>query len=360
MTSEASQVAAIAWRGGLVETTHLAHAAIVDASGRLLYAFGNPERLTLVRSAAKPAQALAVLETGALEQFGFDDADLALMCGSNSSEARHIERTRSMLAKVNAEESDMRCGGHPPLSDAVWREWIKRDFVPGPVCSNCSGKHAGMLAGARAIGATFENYHLPEHPLQLRVRQTMAQVCELPDAGVQWAIDGCNLPTPAFPLDRLALLFAKLADAADHLADHADDRNAAAPRTHALARIYRAMTSHPEMVAGEQRFCTTLMEAFGGDVVGKVGAAGSYAIGVRRQGQQGQHAVPGAIGIAVKVEDGNQAALYAIVVAVLRQLGIGTPAQLAALSAYDAPPIHNTVGIETGYLSAPGDLLKAR
>jgi L-asparaginase II len=352
LTPQTSQSAAIVYRGGIVETTHLAHIAVVDATGRLLYSFGDPGRLTLVRSAAKPAQALAVMETGALEQFGFDEADLALMCGSNNSEARHIERTRGMLAKVGAQEADMRCGGHPPLSDAVWRDWIKRDFVPGPVCSNCSGKHAGMLAAARAIGTAFENYHLPEHPLQQRVRHTVAEVCDLPDDGVQWAIDGCNLPTPAFPLDRLARLFAKLADAADSVAE---GTATSSPRTHALDRIYRAMTSHPEMVAGEQRFCTTLMRAFGGDVVGKVGADGSYGIGVRRGAH---HIAQGAIGLAVKVEDGNVVALYAIVVEVLRQLGIGTQDQLAALRSYDKPPIRNTIGVETGHLAASCDLQK--
>ncbi|MBN3853713.1 asparaginase [Paraburkholderia sp. Ac-20340] len=351
MTTDFSQTAAVVYRGGIVESTHRAHIAVVDASGQMLQAFNDPHRLTLVRSAAKPAQALAVIETGALERFGFDDGDLALMCGSNSSEPRHIERTRSMLAKVGVNEDAMRCGGHAPLSDAVWRDWIKRGFEPTPACSNCSGKHAGMLAAASAMGAPVEDYHAAGHPLQLRVKQTVASVCDLPDDGVQWGIDGCNLPTPAFPLDRLARLYAKLAQAAD-TATNTQTQDA---RTQALARIYRAMTTHPEMVAGEQRFCTTLMRAFGGDLVGKVGADGSYAIGVRRG------ALPGAtraIGIAVKVEDGNVGALYAIVVAVLRQLGIGTTAQLDALRAFDQPRIRNTKGVETGGMDVRGDLIK--
>ena len=107
------------YRGEAIENTHDAHVAVVDDEGRLLYSFGDPCRTTLARSAAKPAQALAVLETGALERFGFDDADLALMCGSHSSEERHIERARAMLAKAHATEADLRCGGHPPISDAV-------------------------------------------------------------------------------------------------------------------------------------------------------------------------------------------------------------------------------------------------
>ena len=330
-------IAATVYRGESVENTHAAHVAVVNAEGRLLYAFGDPTRMTLARSAAKPAQALAVLETGALERFGFDDADLALMCASHNSEPRHIERVQAMLAKAHATEADLRCGGHPPLSDAVWKEWIKRDFTPTVVCSNCSGKHAGMLAGAQALGAAIADYHLPDHPMQVQVKRTMAEICDLPDDGVHWATDGCNLPTPAFPLDRLARLFVKIADASTG--------TETAPRLAALARIYRAMTTYPELVAGERRFCTALMRAFDGELVGKVGAEASYAIGVRASGSRE------ALGIAVKVEDGNTTALYAIVTDVLRQLDIGTNAHREKLSTYRNPQMSNTMGIETGRLA---------
>jgi L-asparaginase II len=329
-------VAATVYRGDLVENTHTAHVAVVDAEGRLIHAFGDPSRMTLARSAAKPAQALAVLETGALDRFGFDDADLALMCASHNSEPRHIERTRAMLAKAHVTEADLRCGGHAPLSDALWKEWIRRDFTPTGVCSNCSGKHAGMLAGAQALGAAVRDYHLPEHPLQLRVKRTVAELCDLPDDRVQWAIDGCNLPTPAFPLDRLARLFMKMARANGEVEDTS--------RSKALARIYRAMTTYPELVAGEGRFCTALMQAFNGDLVGKVGAEASYAIGVRDTGTRGP------LGIAVKVEDGNTTVLYAIVMHVLAHLDIGHETQRAQLAVYGNPPMRNTMGIETGRL----------
>jgi L-asparaginase II len=347
---EAAPVAATVYRGAAIENTHLAHVAVVDASGRLLHSFGDPSRVTLARSAAKPAQALAVLETGALERFGFDEADLALMCASHSSEPRHIERTRSMLAKAQASEADLRCGGHPPLSDAVYVDWLKRDFKPGGVCSNCSGKHAGMLAGARSIGAAISGYERPEHPLQVRVKQTVADVCDLPDDAVQWSIDGCNLPTPAFPLDRLARLFAKLAAAQDEVAG-SSSMSSIAPRTAALARIYRAMTTYPELVGGEDRFCTVLMQTFDGALVGKVGADGSYAIGVRASQQTARLGADGALGIAVKIEDGNAGVLYAVAAELLALLDIGTAAQRAKLDAFHAPKMLNTMGVKTGRLA---------
>jgi L-asparaginase II len=351
-THHTAPVAATIYRGASVENTHLAHVAVVDADGRLLYSFGDAARMTLARSAAKPAQALAVLETGALERYGFDEADLALMCASHSSEPRHIERTRSMLAKAQASEADLRCGGHPPLSDAVYIDWIRRGFTPGGVCSNCSGKHAGMLAGARSIGAALAGYELPEHPLQVRVKQTVVSACDLPDDGVQWGIDGCNLPTPAFPLDRLARLFAKLAAAQDEIAAaQPGAATSVSTRTAALARIYRAMTSYPELVGGEGRFCTLLMQAFGGALVGKVGADGSYAIGVRASQQTARLGAKGALGIAVKIEDGNLAALYAVTAELLALLELGTDEQRATLDGFHAPKRLNTMGVEIGRMA---------
>jgi L-asparaginase II len=333
-----NDIAALTYRGPAVENRHAAHVAVVDAGGALLYRFGDPRRATLPRSAIKPAQALAILESGAFEQFALDEADLALCCASHSSEPRHIERTRNMLAAIGASEAEMRCGGHPPLSDDVLRAWIKADFTPTPVCSNCSGKHVGMLAAARALGLPSADYHAPQHPLQRRVAETLAQLCELPPDAIAWGTDGCNLPTPSFALDRLALVFAKLASASAARVPAATG-SAADARTQALGRLYRAMTRHPELVGGERRFCTELMQAYEGTLVGKVGAAASYALGYPARG----------LGLAVKVEDGDTTVIYALVVELLHQLELGTPAMRAKLDAWRRPAIVNTVGITTGH-----------
>ncbi|KWK79624.1 asparaginase [Burkholderia ubonensis] len=347
--------AVVTYRGNAIENTHAAHVAVVDAQGRLLYRLGDPFRMTLARSAAKPAQALSVLETGGPDRFGFDEADLALMCASHSSEDRHVERTRAMLAKVHAQESDLRCGGHAPLSDAVLRSWIRRDYTPTGVCSNCSGKHVGMLAGAQAIGAAIADYHLPDHPMQVRVKRAVAEACGLRDDEVEWAIDGCNLPTPAFPLDRLARIYAGLA----HAADAVEAGNAHDARIGALARIHHAMTRHPEMVAGDGRYCTVLMRAFGGSVVGKLGADACYGLGVRASDQTRRLGADGALGISVKIEDGNIDVLYMVVSELLERLRIGTAAQREQLAAFHRPPMPNTQGVETGHAAFPFELRAA-
>lgn len=337
-------------RGEVVENRHLVHAAVVDAKGKILYAVGDPTRVTLARSAAKPAQALAVLETGGPDRFGLDDADLALMCASHNSEERHVSRARRMLAKIGAGEEHLCCGPHPPLSERVQRTWIKNDYTPTATCSNCSGKHAGMLAGAKAIGAGFKDYHLQNHPMQARVMRVIDDLCGLAEDGVEsrWSLDGCNLPAPAFALHYLGRMYAVLAAEADAVGE---DRTTAPSRSQQMARIYHAMTKYPELVAGEGRFCTVLMEAFQGTLVGKLGAEACYGVGVRESEQTRRLGADGAVGISVKIEDGNIKMLYAAVAEILEQLQIGTVKMRRELGDFHHPRIVNTAGVVTGHVS---------
>ncbi|KAJ5974634.1 hypothetical protein N7481_011844 [Penicillium waksmanii] len=304
--------------------------------------------MTLIRSTAKPVQALAVIETGGFSQFKFDDADLALMCASHSSEEQHIARTVNMLAKVQAKEEDLRCGGHSALSDSVNRGWIKRDYNPTAVCNNCSGKHVGMLAGAKAIGADMATYHLSTHPLQSRVKRVFRELCALESEDVKWGIDGCNLPAPAIPLHCLGRLYAIIAASADHQMKTEVPTSA---RTQELGRIFHAMTQYPELVGGDGRFCTVLMQAFHGRLIGKLGADGCYGIGIRASEQTAQLGATGAVGISLKIEDGNIAILYSAILEILEQLGIRSPEMRKDLDAFHRPAITNTAGVVTGQIT---------
>lgn len=50
MNMNMNNVAAITYRGSAVENQHIAHIAVVDATGWILRAFGDPRRVTLARS----------------------------------------------------------------------------------------------------------------------------------------------------------------------------------------------------------------------------------------------------------------------------------------------------------------------
>jgi L-asparaginase II len=347
------------FRSGIIENTHAIHAAVVDANGNLLLSVGNPGRLTLARSAIKPAQTLAILETPGVEQYGFDRKDIALMCASHNSEDRHIIQARRMLQATGIDESDLQCGGHPASNPTVNRRWIKSDFSPSAVYNNCSGKHIGMLTASRALDADHKTYHHLDHPMQMRVQKVVENLTDLEPQDIQWGIDGCNLPAPALPLEALARVFANLAAASSDVADVpcvADALHSGASllpneRADLLALIFDCMAQNPEMIAGEGRFCTELMQAFQGCIVGKVGADGCYGVSIRPREFVSHRLGPIPIGIAVKVEDGDLSVLYAAVMEILEQLEVGSSKVRQQLAKWHYPQLKNTAGVVVGTYS---------
>ncbi len=162
-------------RGGSVECVHYGSIAVVDRAGRLLASAGDPRALNFTRSALKPFQALPFVEDGGMARFGFGSQELALMCASHNAEPLHLGIARRMLERIGARESDLKCGSHPPMVySATGRTPPARRW--GPLCHNCSGKHAGFLAWCRAHGRPLAEYLDPAAPLQQRIRATLGRL----------------------------------------------------------------------------------------------------------------------------------------------------------------------------------------
>jgi L-asparaginase II len=278
-------------RGDRTESVHGVHVAVVDATGALVAHAGDPDLVTFWRSAAKPFQALPIVADGAAEHFGLDARHLAMACASHSSEPAQVELVREFLARIGAAESDLRCGPHTPLSDAVARYYRARSVELTAVYSNCSGKHTGMLALARFHGWPTADYHRLQHPVQQRCLREVSRWTDLTEGAIGTAVDGCGVVCYALPVRRMALAYARLASA---------------------DVIPQAMLEHPELIAGEGRPCTEMMRAFPGRVITKVGAEGVYSGVLLRE----------RLGISLKVEDGHGLAAALAMANVLGQLGL--------------------------------------
>ena len=63
-------------RGAIVESRHRGAVAAVDAAGNLVFSCGDVEAAIYPRSAIKPLQALALVETGAADAFGLGPEDV--------------------------------------------------------------------------------------------------------------------------------------------------------------------------------------------------------------------------------------------------------------------------------------------
>jgi L-asparaginase II len=315
-------------RGALVESVHRAHAVVVDDAGQVLYAAGDPERVTFLRSSAKPLQALAMVESGAAAAFGFTDREVAVMCASHAGEPFHVTAVQSILQKIGLDESALACGIHPPGHGPSAAALIRAGESPRKIHNNCSGKHASMLTLCQHKGWQIEGYTAPDHPVQVRLRRVLAEVAGMEPEDVYVAVDGCNAPVFALPLHNIARAFATLARPI-----------AVSPeRAAAAARISQAMRAHPEMVDGTGGFTTDLMTVAGDNVVSKSGAEALFCAGALAQGW----------GIAAKIEDGTARAHPVLVPQLLAELSVISSDQRDRLRELHTAVVLNTAGTSVG------------
>jgi L-asparaginase II len=309
-------------RGEVREATHSGHLAVADANGRVVVALGDPDRQTYFRSSAKPFQAIASLESGIHDRFGLTSEEVAVMAASHAGEPRHVEVVRSLLRKAGVPETALACGAHWPISETATKAARAAMEAPIAIFNNCSGKHAGMLAAARALGAPLETYLEAGHPVQVAIRRTVEAYTSCPALAIGYGIDGCSAPNPAVPLRAMAQAFARLAQSHD------------AP----AMQVVTAMTQHPFLVSGTGLFDTRLMEVTAGRLVAKGGAAGVHCVANRESG----------LGLAIKLESAHGAVVPVAVMAALSQLGWLAGPALDALAAFAMPTLHNYRRLEVG------------
>ena len=329
-------------RGSQTESLHFAAAAVVDREGRLIAQLGSADLVTYSRSSLKPFQALPTVMRGFPDRFGLGDHHLALICASHSGEDRHIGAAREILAAIDAQEDHLQCGVHIPL---IYRDNevpipARRSF--SPLYNNCSGKHSGMLALSRILGLPFENYLDVQSPLQRLIRAQVAQTLGVEPNNMIHGIDGCSVPNYAVSLRTLAYGYARLAASAGPKPRTDDECH------DACARIVGAMRGYPEMISGEGRFDLALARATNGRVFCKAGGEAIECAGIPERGW----------GIAVKIADGAPRAVAPVVVGVLRQLDLLSPAELTALEKLAQPVLTNHRGITIGTIRMIGELVR--
>src|SRR5580765_200682 len=272
----AKPIRVVVRRNGVFEATHLLHAVAVQ-DGRRVAEAGDPRLVTLLRSSAKPFQALPLAEA-------YDDLDtreLAIASASHLADRAQLAAVRLLLGRAHAHEDDLECGaeGHPPTK-------LKH---------NCSGKHAGMLAVCRAHGWRTDGYRLASHRMQRTHLQNVADLAGVDDDGIATAVDGCGVVTFALELEQMAAMFTRL------------------EQSPAGKRVADAMRAHPELIRGVGAPDTVVMQSTPG-AVAKGGAEGLLC-----------GALPGGVGFAIKSADGAGRPLGPAAAAFLANLGAEIP-----------------------------------
>ena len=275
-------------RSGFVEGHHYGSIAALDVDGSVAWAVGDTESQIFPRSCNKPIQALGMLRAG----LNLDGELLALACASHSGEEFHLEGARKILAGAGLDESALQTPPDYPLDDDARELLLRQGGAKTPIAMNCSGKHSAMLATCVENGWDTSTYLSPDHPLQVVIRETFAELTG--EDVAMTAVDGCGAPLLSTSLQGLARAFRTLAVARDGLE----------------AKVADAIRTHPEYVSGTRRDERQLLRAIPGSI-GKAGAESCYAV-----------ALPDGRAVALKTDDGAARVRPVLMAEALRLLGV--------------------------------------
>ena len=205
-------VLARVWRGAWIESQHRGAWVMVDSAGGVLDGAGSLEAPVFARSSIKSLQALPLCETGAADELGWSDAELALALASHNAESCHTDPVRRLLERLDLSVSDLQCGPQFPGDPAARAALAAAGEAPSALHNNCSGKHAGFLGLARHLGAPPAHYLDVESPGQRLVHDAVAEMTGVARADLGVSIDGCSAPSFRLPLRSLATAIARVAN----------------------------------------------------------------------------------------------------------------------------------------------------
>lgn len=313
-------------RAGLLETRHEVSAvAVVHGQCTPTWRTG-PDAWSTWRSAAKPLQLWVSLEALG-DPPDLSTRDLAIGASSHSGQDLHLQQVRAVLGHFGLDEGLLQCGAEEPVHRPTTRELHRRGLPALPIHNDCSGKHAFLLAGARARGWSTERYLDADHPLHRRIAQVAH---EWTGEAPALATDGCGVPTLWMSVGAMARAWARIAAAME---DPAVD-----PRLH---RIGQAMLQHPELTSGDDRIDLAVSRRAAEPLVGKIGARGVFCIALPQR----------CTGVCIKVADGDEDALAVAIPAVLERVA---PGALHPDPRWPWATLRNVAGVAVGTRVAVG------
>ena len=318
-------------RGPAVESRHRGAAVVVDAGGGIVAAWGDVETPVFPRSAVKSLQAICLVETGAADRFCLGETELALSCASHTGQERHVTAVAAWLGTIGLAVGDLECGAQRPVDRDAATALLLAGQTPGRAHNNCSGKHVGILTTVVHMKENTRGYRHADHPAQVRIRDTIADMADWDLGEAPYGIDGCGIPTYAMPLVALARAGARFARPTRQSPVRAD----------ACTRLAAAMRAQPLMVRGNGSFDSHLLSRAPGRFIAKTGAEGVYFAAVPERG----------LGIALKIDDGTTRASQAALAFLLVYLGLIERAMLPLLLG-GMTPIPNTLGDVIGEVRA--------
>ena len=275
-------------RSGFVEGHHYGSVVVLGRDGEVDWSVGDATSARFPRSCNKPVQALGMLRSG----LQLPPDLLALACASHSGEPFHLDGARAILAVAGLDLSALRTPPDYPIDDTAREEWIRAGHHRESVAMNCSGKHAAMLVTCVVNGWDTASYLDVDHPLQVAIAKTFAELTGETVEAV--AVDGCGAPLLSTSLTGLARAFRTLA-----VAEDGPER-----------LVADAIRTFPDYTSGTRRDESALLRAIPG-AIGKAGAESCYAV-----------ALPDGRAVALKTDDGAPRVRPVLMAAALERMGV--------------------------------------
>jgi L-asparaginase II len=285
----AGEVLAKVTRGDFVESLHLGHLLVLNSDGSTYLSKGSPELPIYPRSAVKSLQAAAMLKAG----LKVNADELAIICASHSGSQNHIDLVTKMLTSRDISISQLKNAVDKPLGEKEKFSWGEKPA--SQLAQNCSGKHAGMLITCQENGWDMSTYLDPNHPLQVAIKNEIEELSGEKVSAV--SIDGCGAPLFSISLIGLARAISNLVKSQDAI----------------YQQIVLACTNYPELVAGDGRLTTRMMQAVPGLFM-KEGAEGVQVCALS----------DGRV-IAIKIIDGTWRPVAPIIMEIFNRWGVEIP-----------------------------------
>ena len=285
----AGAVLAKVTRGDLVESLHLGHLIVLNADGSTYLSKGSPELPIYPRSAIKSLQAAAMLKAG----LKVEANELAIICASHSGSQNHIDLVTKMLISRDISISQLENAADKPLGEKEKFSWGEKPA--SQLAQNCSGKHAGMLITCQQNGWDMKSYLDLDHSLQKAIRNEIEELAGEMVSAV--SVDGCGAPLFSISLIGLARAISNLVKSKDDI----------------YQQIVSACTKYPELVAGDGRLTTRMMQAVQGLFM-KEGAEGVQVCALS----------DGRV-IALKIIDGSWRPVAPIIMDIFKWWGVQMP-----------------------------------
>lgn len=276
-------------RNGLVESVHAGHLVALAADGSVTISKGDTSLPIFPRSTVKSLQASAMVRSG----LKLPRKLLALAASSHSGSRMHMDAVLEILAGAGLKESDLQNATDKPLGESEQLHW--GSAAPTRLAMNCSGKHAAMLATCVINGWDTKTYLQLDHPLQQAIRKEIESLTNQSVANTTF--DGCGAPLFAVTTIGLAQAVRAITISTDPV--HQE--------------VLAACRQYPEMVAGEGRLTTRMMQGVPGLFM-KDGAEGVNIA-----------SMPDGRTLVFKISDGSLRSFGVIIQAVLKKWGITTP-----------------------------------